>query len=562
MGKRLRIKDFSGGLNTEGQNFFMEDNEAVECRNVNFDKQGAIIKRNGYKALLDSTIGADGIKGLHIFHEKNGDRHMITATRTGLYEIDESAGTYSTLETGLTAEEHYSFATLLDKCFIANGKDGLRIYDGENIDINPNAPNGKFVIANNNKLYIAGDEENPNRLYYTVIDDNGLLEWWETSNQNGESFTADHDNWIYLDNAPIQYNSEYIASYERGIDYEVDYTEGRIKTLSTGNMTDSQAYSIDYSYKYGLTHYIDVNSNDGDIITAITRQQGNIVIFKSSSIYTLYGTDQQNYQLRNVQPNIGCIAPNSVVNIFNYLYFLYRDGIYTFDGSSVDLISEKIGEKINEIADPSKVSGAWYDHKYYLSYPKNGSSTNNIILVYNLMHESWSYYTGVNAGVFNNFDGSQDGQVNIGEIYFGDSNEGQVHQFDTGTDDNGDPIDMRYSTKHFELDGEDVIKTFRKIMASAISQGEVKLDYSIDKGRKSGTFEIAGYDTNQDYKWGSTTWGNLIWNKPAIFKFGTSFPGGSHGGTISFTIRDNSTNNVKFYGLTAKVRGKREAYWR
>jgi len=178
------------------------------------------------------------------------------------------------------------------------------------------------------------------------------------------------------------------------------------------------------------------------------------------------------------------------------------------------------------------------------------------------MHESWSYYTGVNAGVFNNFDGSQDGQVNIGEIYFGDSNEGQVHQFDTGTDDNGDPIDMRYSTKHFELDGEDVIKTFRKIMASAISQGEVKLDYSIDKGRKSGTFEIVGYDTNQDYKWGSTTWGNLIWNKPAIFKFGTSFPGGSHGGTISFTIRDNSTNNVKFYGLTAKVRGKREAYWR
>lgn len=562
MAQRFKLKDFSGGLNTEGQNFFMEDNEAVECRNVTFDKQGAIIKRNGYEALLDNPIGTDPITGLYIFHEKNGDRHLISTAGTGIYEVNESTATYETLEDGLANNTYYSFTTFLDKCFIANGEDDLRIYDGTEMDSNPNAPKGKYIISNNNKLYVAGNEVEPNRLYYTVIDDNGLLEWWETSNQNGESFTANHDNWVYLNNSPIQYNSEYIAGYERGIDYEMDYKEGRIKTLSTGSMTDAQGYSIDYSYKDGLDHYIDVNSNDGDMITAITRQQGNIVIFKSSSIYTLYGSDQRNYQLKNVQPNIGCISPQSVVNIFNYLYFLYRDGIYTFDGSSVDLISGKIDEKINEIADPSKVSGAWYDHKYYLSYPKDGSTQNDRILVYNLMHESWSYYTGLNASIFNNFDGSQDGQVNIGEIYFGDSKEGQIHQFDKGTSDNGDPIDMRYSTKHFEVEGEDIIKTFRKIMASAISQGEVKLDYSIDKGNKSGTFEIVGYDTNPDYKWGSTTWGDLTWNEPSVVKFGTSFPRGSHGGTINFTIKNNSTAGVKFYGLTVKLRQKREAYWR
>ena len=562
MAKRLRIKDFSGGLNTEGQNFFMEDNEAVECRNVTFDKQGAIIKRSGYQSVLDSEIDSNSIKGLYIYHEKNGVRHMIATSGESIYEIDESSGTYSALENGLSPNEYFSFTTLLDKCFMTNEVDNLRVYDGDSIDVNPNAPNGKFIIANNNKLYIAGDSENPNRLYYTVIDDNGLLEWWETSNQNGESFTSNHDSWVELNNSPIQYNSEYIAGYERGEDYEVDYTGGRIKTLSTGAMSDAQGYSIDYSYKDGLTHYIDVNSNDGDTITALTRQQGNIVIFKSNSIYTLYGSDQNTYQLKNVQPNIGCIAPHSVVNIYNYLYFLYRDGIYSFDGSSVELMSKKIGSKINEIADPSKVSGAWYDHKYYLSYPKDGSTSNNRMLVYNLIHESWSYYTGVNASLFNNFDGSQDGQVNIGEIYFGDSETGQVHQFDVGTTDNGEPIDMRYSTKHFELGGEDTIKTFRKLMASAISQGEVKLDYSIDKGRKSGTFEIQGYDTNENYKWGQTTWGDLTWNKPKVVNFGASFKGGSHGGTISFTVRDNSTKDVKFFGMTVKIRQKREAYWR
>lgn len=559
MAKRFELKDFSGGLNTEGQNFFMKDNEAVECRNVVFDKQGAIVKRKGYQSVLNTPLGPDPIAGLYIYHENTGERHLLAVSGGNLYEIDSGTGSQSLLKSGLAAERYFSF-TSLNQCYIANGTDNLLVYDGEKIEEDPTAPKGKYLLAANNKLYVAGDENNPSRLYYTVLDDNGLLEWWDTSNQNGETFTAALDSWVDLTHSPIQYDSEYIAGFTRGIDYEIDYSLGRIKALNGGSMEGSTEYTISYSYKDGLPHFIDIF--DGDPITAITKQQDNIVIFKTNSIYVLYGEDQASYMLKNAQPNIGCIAPLSVVNIYNELYFLYRDGVYKFNGASVKLVSEKVNSKIEEIGDFSKAAGAFYNHNYLLSYPKGGSLNNSRVLAYNTIHKAWSYYTGINASLFNNFDGSQDGKINAGEIYFGDSDNGDIYLYDTGSSDNGAAIDMRYTTKHFDLKKEETVKTFRKILISVISEGNVNLEYSIDKGLKSGNFEIVGYESKEEYKWGEVSWAELIWYSPAVVRFGASFPGGMHGSTISFTIRDNSTKSVQFFGLTMQLRDKRESYWR
>ena len=307
---------------------------------------------------------------------------------------------------------------------------------------------------------------------------------------------------------------------------------------------------------------IEVSTDDGDRITGITSQQGNLVIFKTNSIHVLYGTDPSNFTLKEVQPNIGCIAPKSIVNIYNRLYFLYRDGVYYFDGFNVRLISEKVSPSIRKISNPLKAVGAWYNQSYWLSYPEGTSQSNNSILVYNILHQSWSKFKGLNASIFNNFDGAQDGQANIGELYFGDSETGEIYQYDVGTSDDGDPIELIYSTKYFDLGQQEIVKTFRRVLVDSISDGEIKIHYDIDKGIKSGTLNVVGFNNKPEYNWGQVTWGELIWHVPKITTFGTSLPGGTYGSNIRFTIYDNSTNDAKIYGLTIQIRPRRERYRR
>jgi hypothetical protein len=559
----LRLYSFVGGLNLLANNFALKEDEATTCRNVVFDEQGALVKRKGYTSILDSVI-PDDITGLYAFHEKDGTRHLLATAGGYIYEIDESAGTYSKLNIGvedetftsdfdtavsleynniksgsvvvtttdgtttytedtdytidydngtitvlssgtmnsntdynidyyhaynITADEPVSFTTWGNTCFISNGVDPLLEYNGTEIVINDAAPKGKYIVAHNNYLFIAGNSTYPSRLYYSEL--------------------ADPDDWTGTD---------------------------------------------------GIDNVIEVATDDGDKITGISRQAGNLVIFKTNSIHILYGSVRSQFTLKEAMPNIGCIAPRSIVNIYNRLYFLYRDGIYKFNGSDVEYISEKVKPKINLINNVEEVSGAWYDHHYYLSYAEGASESNNRVLVFDILHEAWSYFTGMNIEMWNNFDGSQDGQVNLNTIYFADSTEGQIHNFLTGTDDDGDSIDMRYTTKYFDFQSPEMIKEFRHLQISNISQGDFYLDYDIDKGSKSGTAQISGYKTGDKYYWGLEDWGTLEWNESTIKRYGKSLRSGAYGSNIAFTFRDNSTNSVRVLGLTVDVRQKRRRY--
>ena len=71
----------------------------------------------------------------------------------------------------------------------------------------------------------------------------------------GEQFTTQHDSWVALDQSELVSGSDIVrdpdsgATYELGIDYELDRTQGRIKVLSGGGMADGSVSEIDYEYK-------------------------------------------------------------------------------------------------------------------------------------------------------------------------------------------------------------------------------------------------------------------------------------------------------------------------
>jgi len=449
----FRLYDFSGGLNQVAHNMHLQDNETDYAQNVVFDELGALLKRKGYRNILENPISeSEPIVGLYIFHEKDGTRHMLAYCGGTLYEIDEfhplQEYQFSVLKDNLADVDYVGFTTWGGRCYITNGVDPIMEYDGDTIDEwDSSEKKGKFITAHKNQIFWAGNSDEPSELYYSEI-------------------------------AP-----------------------------PAGGPGD-----------YGV---ITVQTDAGDEITNIIKQQDNLVIFKSNSIHVLYGSSEANFQMREEQPAIGCIAPKSVANVHNMLFFLFRDGVYGFDGTNVQLLSAKITPTIQDIVEPESCSAGWDTNYYYLAYTDRSGGDNDKVLAYHLLHESWTLFDNYPANMFNNYDGSQDGAINIGELYFGSSKDGSIFKVGIGYSDweydseeeeyVENDIRVEYRTKPFNFGAPEIIKTFRNVLVDNLSIGSFNFNYIIDRGIYTGTLSIEGAEFEENTIWNENTWEELVW---------------------------------------------------
>jgi len=93
-------------------------------------------------------------------------------------------------------------------------------------------------------------------------------------------------------------------------------------------------------------------------ITAIKKFRNSLFIFGANNIKKLVGTSIADFTLENVTANLGCVAPDSVVEFGGDLLFLGPDGIRPISGT------DRIGDI--ELAPVSKEIQDIFDN-YYLS---------------------------------------------------------------------------------------------------------------------------------------------------------------------------------------------------
>jgi len=97
-------------------------------------------------------------------------------------------------------------------------------------------------------------EENGTVIYDSTGENHGTVNTATNETVTDESFISDFDNWVDLRHREIRLDTEVVTSsdgsvvFSKGIDYEMDYAEGRIKVLSTGSMIDATSYLVDYTY--------------------------------------------------------------------------------------------------------------------------------------------------------------------------------------------------------------------------------------------------------------------------------------------------------------------------
>jgi len=182
-------KDVSGGMVTGVNKNLMPKNVVALGLNVDFDEEiGSAVTRLGTDIVGSQLVAGMRILGLHDFRDADGSNHALLATVNasgGATSVVDKVGT-GTIRTGLTASKKMRFVSFLDSVLMLNGADAEASYDGATVI----TTGGAFDLANIpssntvniglewlDRVYVAGDTAQPDRLYYSSTPVSGAVSW-------------------------------------------------------------------------------------------------------------------------------------------------------------------------------------------------------------------------------------------------------------------------------------------------------------------------------------------------------------------------------------------------
>jgi hypothetical protein len=137
-----------------------------------------------------------------------------------------------------------------------------------------------------------------------------------------------------------------------------------------------------FPYRYSLQFTNDLK----EAITAVNRFMNILVVQSDSFTFGIKGdcpfpltvAEGDIYRKIMINPTIGCIAPHSVKNVRNQLYFLSKEGVFTLralyaedNRYNVDPIDRNI---YNIVPRDTNAICAYFDDQYWLHFPTTGET--------------------------------------------------------------------------------------------------------------------------------------------------------------------------------------------
>ena len=379
--------NFNGGLNSTSGPLSLNNNESSSLRNIDFNKYGSILKRNGYTALNTSAItNSPNSDGLYWFEFVSSGAYASNIINVGdgkLWKQDALDGTWDNITGALTitADNFCDFETFLNEVYITNNQDVPFKWTGTGDGAAMTVPTGltkaKCVRQFNNYLFlgnvVVSSATHKSRIYWSNIKDTGT--------------------WL-------------------------------------------------------LTNFIEISKDDGQQIIHMDVIGDRLVIFKERAIYNVFFTGDNDipFIVQKSNSPTGCVSPFSIQEVENGLVFLSADGFYYYDGNNAYKISSNIqttlsgynSSRFNQCVSMKQKS----KNRYFCAMPSNGATNNDVVVVWDWLLNAFSLYTGIaGASMTTVWNSAIDER-----IYFGDY-AGFVYRMDTGTDDY--PLNVQTSIDSF-----------------------------------------------------------------------------------------------------------------
>jgi len=254
---------------------------------------------------------------------------------------------------------------------------------------------------------------------------------------------------------------------------------------------------VRWSYYYEphyvpLENAIDIAPEDSSEGTGIFEYKGIIHFLKQRSTWML----DESTTLTNVHPTIGCVAPRSIAEGQDQVFWLSEQGIIMYS-LSFNNISRRPGRKgdITEIINRlptaylENAAGVYYNGFYLLAVTDEGATENNLVLSYHVESDTWSTFPSLNVNCWSTWTGGKDGY----RLFFG-NNSGQVCEFFTGNTDLGYSIPSTIKTKDFGLPTPSNSWRYANIFTESLDSEDrsIKMEPYFDKETTASEAQVAG----------------------------------------------------------------------
>lgn len=223
----------------------------------------------------------------------------------------------------------------------------------------------------------------------------------------------------------------------------------------------------------------EVRTQDGEPLTGMKNFSGGLVLFKENSFHVLTGDDPSSFAIKQISQEYGCLNNRSIAQFQDVLIFLDKRGIVEFNGSNINLISTKIDPLFKRInLDAARIEACLtYDklrNEVLCDIPIDGSTVNNITIVYDIIQKAWTTYkygnytpavSTIMRGRLDNFytfSGGYSGTV----VYFGAS-----FVADPGTGITASGISYLVGSRFHTEEGNSETKQYRRLFINTSSVG-------------------------------------------------------------------------------------------
>lgn len=344
-GQSTNYIDFGGGVNAGAGRYLLAENQGKAGRNFKTTPIGSLKKRNGF-SLTGTVTTLDSIHSL--FAANTSTKYLIAVGKQASASSDrivrvDTSGTLATLKSGLTLDKPWEWAQAptsggAGPIYGLNGTDTPQQWDG---------------AAGTTSNWVAGTGTVPSSAKYLLYHTDRL---WATGS---------------------------------------DTFPGRVWY---SGLTGAAVPAPD-PLNWDADNYVDIEPQDGEIITAIGTVGPYIVVFKPRNTYVI--TDPVTGAWRQLSDTIGCIANRSVAQTDRGTIFVDEGvGACVTDGSTVRKLDS--GQEANtgpvdpflsqaaedQPGDYHDSAATFWQGSYHLSIPY-ASASNDLILEYDTSTQGW-----------------------------------------------------------------------------------------------------------------------------------------------------------------------------
>ena len=353
----INLVDFTGGLNLRRTQFQLAANESPELNNVSIDPLGGIYTRKGWQRWSSDIVPSGNAwdpRRAYLSQLSDGTDVVYIAANDKLFSGGMS-GDFEDLGLICSARPHMAdLASYGDDTFIACGR----------------------------------------------------------TRQMAKRHLTDAPTLLALGGSG-SWNDDYLNP-EHGVGPSAELIEAHSGYLFAANLQEDSAVlpnRLRWSHPsspddWAQADFIDIEIG-GNAISALISYEDHLLIFKSDSVWALYGYDQDSWQLVQKSSTVGAISPQSVTRNEQVVFFYSasdRGGIYAYGGERPQEISEQLRYAMEALIAPELVWVGWIGRKLWVTLPWNyeGPTPDNaavFIFDPSVGEGAWSYYTSVTSSL-------------------------------------------------------------------------------------------------------------------------------------------------------------------